>query len=231
MYKLRKLYKDLMVRKKAIMKNKILDRAGLENVVIQAVELTNDVRRAAERRFRIVQLDECYVTKNTLAKTAWSLKKTNVQLDYKKLPCKVKAIAAAVSREYGLDHIEVFSKSITKINFKLFLEGLRRKFPFDDILLVMDNLSLHKSQETKALMDELGFMYTYTPVYAPEYNGIEEVFSMAKQIIKKKRLDNMLGNDEEDLVRIIYNAFHSIDPHHIAKCISRSLALLNLNAF
>ena len=83
----------------------------------------------------------------------------------------------------------------------------------------------------KALMDELGFMYTYTPVYAPEYNGIEEVFSMAKQIIKKKRLDNMLGNDEEDLVRIIYNAFHSIDPHHIAKCISRSLALLNLNAF
>jgi len=72
-----------MVRKKAIMKNKILNRAGLENVVVQAVELTNDVRLAIERKFRIVQLDECYVTKNTLSKTAWSLKKTNVQLDYR----------------------------------------------------------------------------------------------------------------------------------------------------
>jgi len=47
------------------------------------VELTNDVRLAIERKFRIVQLDECYVTKNTLSKTAWSLKKTNVQLDYR----------------------------------------------------------------------------------------------------------------------------------------------------
>ena len=45
---------------------------------------------------------------------------------------------AAVSREFGLEHIEIFRHSITKIRFKLFLEGLRRKYPFDDILLVMD---------------------------------------------------------------------------------------------
>jgi len=79
----------------------------------------------------------------------------------------VKAVIAAVSRERGLDQIDVFRHSITKIKFKLFLEGLRRRYPFDDILLVMDQLSLHKSVDVKELMDELGFMYTYTPAYAP----------------------------------------------------------------
>ena len=100
------------------------------------------------------------------------------------MPNEVKAIIAAVSREYGLEHIDVFSRSITKIKFKLFLEGLRRKFPFDDILLVMDNLSLHKSIEVRALMDELGFLYSFTPVYSPAYNGIEEVWSQSKRYIK-----------------------------------------------
>ena len=80
---------------------------------------------------------------------------------------KPKAILVAVSREYGLDHIEVHVKSITKIKFKMFLENLRSKFPFDDIILVMDNLSLYKSNHMKSRMDELGFLYAWTPKYSP----------------------------------------------------------------
>lgn len=38
-------------------------------------------------------------------------------------------------------------------------------------------------------MDELGFLYTYTPAYSPKYNGIEEVISIGKHMVKKKRLD------------------------------------------
>ena len=53
----------------------------------------------------------------------------------------------------------------------------------------MDNLSFHKSNASKRLMDELGFMYAYTPTYSPQYNGIEEVFNIAKQQIKKRRLE------------------------------------------
>jgi hypothetical protein len=71
----------------------------------------------------------------------------------------------------------------------------------------MDQLSLHKSRETKELMDELGFLYTYTPVQAPQFNGIEEVFSIGKSIIKKKRLETILMGEEEDLRTIISEAF------------------------
>ena len=76
----------------------------------------------------------------------------------------------------------------------------------------MDQLSLHKSLETKDLMDEVGFLYTYTPVQAPQYNGIEKVFSIGKSIIKKKRLEAILRGDEENLRRIISEAFLSINP-------------------
>ena len=51
----------------------------------------------------------------------------------------------AVSREGGVELVQVYPKSIDKRKFKMFLDELRRKHPFTDICLVMDNLSLHKS--------------------------------------------------------------------------------------
>ena len=166
-----------MIKKKLIRMTKITDRAARERIVLQAAELAQDVRMAHERGFRIIQLDECCVTKSTIPKSTWSSKNNNHLLDFKQLRNEVKAILAAVSREYGLDYLDIYRHSITKVKFKLFLEGLRRKFPFDDIILVMDNLSLHKSGDVKDLMDELGFMYTYTPAYSPAFNGIEECFA------------------------------------------------------
>ena len=63
---------------------------------------------ALERNFRIIYLDECMITERTLPKTVWTLPKMNVFLDQKEISIKNKAILLAVSREYGLDHIEVY---------------------------------------------------------------------------------------------------------------------------
>ena len=76
-------------------------------------------------------------------------------------------------------------KSINVMKFKVFLEELRRLNPFDNIILMMDNLAVHRSHHTKELMEELGYRYTWTPRYSPQYNGIEEVWNMSKQYIKK----------------------------------------------
>ena len=86
----------------------------------------------------------------------------------------------AVSWEYGVDHVEIYNNSINKKKFKIFLDNLRIKFPFEDIILIMDNLSVHKSNDVKERMNELGFLYTWTPVYSPQYNGVEEVINIGK---------------------------------------------------
>lgn len=127
-----------------------------------------------------------------------------------------------------MDHVEVFENSINKRKFKVFLEDLRTRYPFDDILLVMDNLSLHKSIETRERMDELGFMYAWTPAYSPAYNGVEEVINMGKQHIKKRRLEDILQNRRNNLSEMITEAFEGLDAMSISKCINRSLSLLNI---
>jgi len=63
----------------------------------------------------------------------------------------------------------------------------------------------------KELMDELGFLYTYTPVYSPLYNGIEEVFSQAKKLIKQQRLENLLNGWEASMPELIQEAFEKLD--------------------
>ena len=60
-------------------------------------------------------------------------------------------------------------------------------------------------------MNELGFMYTYTPAYSPQYNGIEEVINIGKQMVKKERLKLILKNENEDLNAIIYDSFKRIN--------------------
>ena len=90
---------------------------------------------AVERGFRVVQIDECYVTKTTIPRNVWTLPKENCTLDYQEVQNEVKAIIAAVSRERGLEHVEVYRHSITKAKYKQFLDSLRRKYPFDDIMV------------------------------------------------------------------------------------------------
>ena len=43
---------------------------------------------------------------------------------------------------------------------------------------MMDNLSLHKSQDVIDRMNVLGLLYSWTPVYSPAYNGCEEVINI-----------------------------------------------------
>ena len=139
------------------------------------------------------------------------------------------AVVLAVSRERGVELVDVYKKSINKRKFKHFLERLRQLNYADDIMLMMDNLSFHKSGDTKQRMDELGFSYTYTPVYSPQYNGIEEVIGIGKQVVKQRRLELILRGEEEDLMGLIRHAFESIDAQKVAYCVAKSLGLLALN--
>ena len=51
--------------------------------------------------------------------------------------------------------------------------------------MVMDNLSAHKSERVRELIEERGCEVLYLPPYSPNYNPIEEAFSKIKGILKK----------------------------------------------
>ena len=120
------------------------------------------------------------VTKTNFPKLDWAKKHKNSSINYQNIDTNPIAVIGAVSREYGLDAVMTFPKSINKARFLVFLQKIRDRFPFEDIVLVMDNLGLHKSLETRERMDELGFRYCYLPRYSPWTNGTEEVWNISK---------------------------------------------------
>ena len=130
---------------------------------------------------------------------AWSNFKSNININYDQYNRSAIAVLAGVSQSHGLDHMMIFDFSVNNEKFKIFLDELRAKFFFDDICIYMDNLTVHTSKVIKERMDELGFAYVYSPVYSPQFNGVEEVFAMAKREIKRRRLQAIIDNEDVNL--------------------------------
>jgi transposase len=66
--------------------------------------------------------------------------------------------------------------------FLAFIEGVLapalRQRP--DAVLVMDNLSAHKTLAVRAALDRAGISYRYLPSYSPDFNPIEPCWAKLK---------------------------------------------------
>lgn len=65
-------------------------------------------------------------------------------------------------------------------------------------VIVMDNLSIHHSDEVKALALAKGFILVFVPPYSPTFNPIEEAWSKLKAFLRKTR-----ARLTEDLVEAV----------------------------
>jgi transposase len=52
-------------------------------------------------------------------------------------------------------------------------------------VLVMDNLSAHKGERVRVLIEQRGCEILYLPSYSPDFNPIEEAFSKIKGFLRK----------------------------------------------
>ena len=74
---------------------------------------------------------------------------------------------------------------------QLLLPELRRTRP--DAVLVMDNLSAHKTKAVRALLDDSGFAYLYLPRYSPNMNPIEPAWAKVKGLLRKAATPTVEG--------------------------------------
>ena len=56
----------------------------------------------------------------------------------------------ALSEEHGIEHYEIFDKSVDKNKFSDYLLNLRRSNQFDRIAVFFDNLMVHKTELVKS---------------------------------------------------------------------------------
>jgi len=74
-------------------------------------------------------------------------------------------------------------------------------------IVVLDNLTPHKSPATLALIEQAGAQVLFLPAYSPDLNPIEKMWSKVKQYLRSAEARNL-----PDLIRAIAAAIESVTP-------------------
>ena len=89
---------------------------------------------------------------------------------------------------------------------KFVLEALR---PGD--VMVLDNLSVHKRDRVRVLVEERGARILFIPPYSPDLNPIELAWSKLKTILRSK-----MPRTVDELIDAIANAIEQISPDDLS---------------
>ncbi len=98
---------------------------------------------------------------------------------------------ASISEEGGLEYVCTYNSAVTTQIFIEYLRNLSLLMKGAPFVIFMDNLSVHKSSETRAAMAELNIRCIFNVPYSPQFNPIERGFSVVKNHYKRARLNAM----------------------------------------
>ena len=124
---------------------------------------------------------------------------------------RISAIAAITTD--GVSSYELTRDSVNGDKFLDFVRGslIPNMNPFDGInsksIVVMDNCSVHHTQDVRDELQSAGVLVIYLPPYSPDYMPIELCFSFIKYYLK--RHDDLLQS-VSDPTPIISSAFQSV---------------------
>lgn len=109
------------------------------------------------------------------------------------------------------EHVHVLCKDrVGSGTFEAFIRSL--PFPAGTCLL-LDNASIHATQNVRKAATDKGFELCFTPPYSPEMNPIELVFGSVKQRFYRKRM-----HWEGDYESCVNDALSSVNPMLITNC-------------
>ena len=78
-------------------------------------------------------------------------------------------------------------------------------------VVVMDNLSVHKVSEIFDQIDRTGALVRFLPIYSPDLNPIEEMFSKVKQCLRQNQAAMMATANPRLLVLEAFNEITAED--------------------
>jgi transposase len=104
----------------------------------------------------------------------------------------------SVPRNRGANTTLLSSMSVDGMGPSLAVEGATNREVFETYVervlaptlrkgqvIVMDNLSAHKGERVRELIEQRGCELLYLPSYSPDFNPIEEAFSKIKGLMRK----------------------------------------------
>ena len=125
----------------------------------------------------------------------------------------------------GLFHYQTFDRAVNTDKYLPFIRKLRQKHGEGRFVLYMDHLSVHKSQKAWDLYRELDIEPLMAPIYSPDYNPIEMMFSKLKNIIKRMRLQDMVKQVKKTYPQLLKRAVKEISLNDVNNYIRHVMVL------
>ena len=129
-------------------------------------------------------------------------------------PCRVKRSAKRSKRWSILPALtidgymdwEIYQDSFTKVRFNAFIKKIllhMQPSPLPRSVLIMDNHSIHHSEELTEMCVAAGVILLYLPPYSPIFNPIEQSFAQLKSWMRRNhRVADFYAKDFEGFIRL-----------------------------
>jgi transposase len=132
----------------------------------------------------LVFVDEMGTNTSLHSLYAWSKRGRRVHCSTPRNRGKNTTLLASMSVE-GMGPSLAVTGAVDAMVFEAYLEQVLLPHLRPGRIVVMDNLSAHKAQRVKELIEEYGCEVLYLPPYSPDLNPIEEAFSKVKGLLRK----------------------------------------------
>jgi len=115
----------------------------------------------------------------------------------------------------GILHLEVIEGAITGNIFRRFVQGLllhMNEWPLPNLVLVVDNTTIHKVDGIRELVEGHGVCIIYLPTYSPDLNPIELAFSSIKAWLCANRscVNAELESNNSNIYNALWEAVYSV---------------------
>jgi transposase len=114
-------------------------------------------------------------------------------------------VLSSMSAEEGMGPSLTVEGSTTSVVFETYVEQVLAPTLRRGQVVVLDNLSAHKGERIRELIEGRGCELIYLPSYSPDFNPIEEAFSKIKRLVRKAE-----ARTREALVEAIGSALSAV---------------------
>lgn len=191
------------------------------------LDIKNQIIDLKQQHYRIIYLDEAVFTTKTFRRTEYTLNRTPLCVAQSLVNQPPYAIIFAISEEKGMEHHEIFEKSVNQEKFADYLLGLRRDNQFDRIALFFDNLMVHKTKTVQEKLQQQGIKCLFNVPYQPDYNPCESCLSKIKNHYKREKLKMLVNDKSIDMKKLINESIRCVEKQDIINSIKFSLKLIN----
>lgn len=133
---------------------------------------------------RLVFVDEMGANVSLSALYAWSRKGERAFGSAPRNWAKNVTLLASITEE-GVGPCLAVEGSTTREVFEAYLEGVLGPTLSPGRVVVMDNLSAHKGERVREIVEGCGCELVYLPPYSPDFNPIEQAFSKIKGLLRR----------------------------------------------